>query len=67
MHLSPLVFESLLQYQHPSQYGVAYKMSELVRLGISGSDYRGGNFFGNSSTSDGQKIFRDGWKTFFID
>ena len=35
-------------------------MSELGALGISGGDYRGGNFFGNSSNSDGEKIFRDG-------
>ena len=30
----------------------------LGALGISGGDYRGGNFFGNSSASDGEEIFR---------
>ena len=29
------------------QYAVAYKRSRLDELGISGGDYRGGNFFGN--------------------
>ena len=41
-----------------AQYAVAYKKSELLALGISGSDYRGGDFFGNSSGSDGEEIFR---------
>ena len=41
-----------------SKYGVAYKKSVLGALGINGGDYRGGNFFGNSSASDGEEIFR---------
>ena len=66
LHLSKLIFARPLQNQPPLQYAVAYKMSELGALGISGGNYRGGNFFGNSSTSDGEKIFREGWKTFFL-